>query len=356
MRRLPPPFPSPTPSVVRPIERLFPFEVNVRSTSSNNTPSAASPSHHVPVMGFGGALISQNRQNAADEQAARQRREQEREQQRVSDVNLGRRFTNFYRSAIRHFSRSHVDDDPLTHILAENGQDLFFPSFVSPPRRESPEYNPLFTHPAKPASGYTFHFTSPSPPSTSASTPTIHIDDSAVASTSAARSDDASTLLVCARCLDPLVLGDNGPRRLWGLRCGHLIDGKCVEQINKPPVNNKGKGKATEKVAHDMGEADAWSGWKAEPVTKPDTNSIMARLRPRHPHRSSQLSDALPSFFHPYRQSVRHKGKSKMDEPPVEARHEWVCPVDGCGKVHLSLFVGGKWIMDKEKGAIGVYA
>jgi hypothetical protein len=47
--------------------------------------------------------------------------------------------------------------------------------------------------------------------------------------------------LVCARCLDPLVLGgscmsedERTRRRLWSLRCGHILDGKCIAELMKP--------------------------------------------------------------------------------------------------------------------------
>jgi hypothetical protein len=44
-----------------------------------------------------------------------------------------------------------------------------------------------------------------------------------------------------------------------------------------------------------------------------------------------------------------------MKAPLVEADYQWKCPVAGCAKVHTSLLIVGKWIMDEKTGAIGVY-
>jgi hypothetical protein len=52
----------------------------------------------------------------------------------------------------------------------------------------------------------------------------------------------------------------------------------------------------------------------------------------------------------------RNKGKNKVVEQVVEATHEWTCPLSGCSKVHVSLLIEGEWTMDKERGAIGIYA
>jgi hypothetical protein len=392
MRRRPPPFPAsnPVPAVVRPIDLPFVFEAPVPSAETTVPPAvAAPPSHHVPTMGFGGALISQHRQNTASEDAARRRRAaEERERERLNDENFGRRFTNLYRSAIRRLSggppprRSRPQpldhDDIITRFLADV-PEIFFSSISNDPtrsRRNVSEYCPLFTHPPKPAPGFTFDFAPPSlspSPASSSSKSKINVDEPAASSSSSSASEEESTLLACARCLEPLMLGggsDDGQQRLWGLRCGHLIDGKCAEHIMKPsdPVSVKGKGKATvEMVQNNTSNADKEVVVKeAEPPTTP--NSIRSRLRPRHHPSSPQSSEdqsvnhRLPVLSlvddprHLLRPARKSKGKSKAKEPPVEGSHEWVCPVAGCDKRHLSLLVGGNWIMDKDRGAIGVYA
>jgi hypothetical protein len=42
-------------------------------------------------------------------------------------------------------------------------------------------------------------------------------------------------MLVCTRCKDPLLLGgETDEERVYGLRCGHVLDGKCLWKIAKP--------------------------------------------------------------------------------------------------------------------------
>ncbi|KAF8589898.1 hypothetical protein K439DRAFT_1612460 [Ramaria rubella] len=78
------------------------------------------------------------------------------------------------------------------------------------------------------------------------------------------RDVDGSEILVCAHCLDPLLANAEGMvdvseeerkgRRVWGLRCGHVLDGKCVGVLMRPKedgevvqgvaeISNKGRGK-----------------------------------------------------------------------------------------------------------------
>ncbi|KAJ3743984.1 hypothetical protein DFH05DRAFT_1460164 [Lentinula detonsa] len=88
-------------------------------------------------------------------------------------------------------------------------------------------------------------------------------------------STPVSISLVCSKCFDPLLLGEGASaaalgmaaagasaerveierkaRRIWGLRCGHLIDGKRLEALRYPEgaldaqkkdVKGKGKGKS----------------------------------------------------------------------------------------------------------------
>ena len=110
------------------------------------------------------------------------------------------------------------------------------------PRRVLHEYRVAYTHPYPPAPGFTHNFESPSP-----SVTVIDVDEEpgtsgkpAGLSLSNSSSENMNTL-VCARCLEPLVLGGSSMsedertrRRLWGLRCGHMLDGKCIAELMKP--------------------------------------------------------------------------------------------------------------------------
>jgi hypothetical protein len=392
------------PGIIRPNQEPFAFEANIRSVAPDPPPpTAAPPSHHLPAMSLGGSLISLNRQISAQEHARHQ--EDQRRRQRALDQSIGRRFSNLYRAAVRRASIGRFvaqmdEQEMFAEIFASGSEGDFATAHSEFPYapREKPEYLPSFTHMGKPAPGFTFDF-GPSSAAASleaAGSSIINVDEVPVASTSALKVEDASTLLVCARCLDPLVLGggDGGQMRLWGLRCGHLIDGKCIGKIMKPvpawlihdkengkstegsPAPGTGKGKqrevASDEASRAMDSAD--SAPEPEPELElAEANSIRSRLRPRYfsslnntppaagpssmARRGARLHGHRPEHARAggYRGGVG-KGKGKVREARVEERYEWVCPVAGCGRVHVSLLVGGQWVQDGERGAVGVYA
>jgi hypothetical protein len=399
MRRVPPPFPRPVPAVIRAVERPFEFEATIEldphaedNDGDELFPAPAAPSHHEPVMGLGGALISQHRRTVAEERAARRRA--------AGGPTLPQQMYNFYISAMRRLSGgnrrttpnvwSQTDQDALlAQVLAANDPpDIFlFPSSNADQQRSQsndPEYIQSYTHQPKPPPGFLFDFapnsSSSSPTTTSSPISLIVIDDSPGASTSAVRSEDAATILVCARCLDALTLnsGSDDKRRMWGLRCGHMIDGKCMDQIMKPisvvdvDVDVKGKERAVdekEEPSLDTRTVDANSYFhsmkarlrsRRRPPGQPESPTgpiFSARRRPiSHPSHSEDELILHPRPRRRGQQSKNRKGKSKATELRVQASHEWTCPVAGCGKVHTSLLIEDKWVMDKEKGAIGIYA
>lgn len=91
--------------------------------------------------------------------------------------------------------------------------------------------------------------------------------------------------LGCSGCARPLILGatESASRRVFVLRCGHLVDGWCLEHL-----------------AHPSGEEEA------ELVA--DAASVLAAGRKS----SRKKNQPVPLFF------------------------DWECPVDGCGHVHES--------------------
>ena len=111
-----------------------------------------------------------------------------------------------------------------------------------PFRRDPSEYRVAYTHPYPPAPGFTHDFESLSP-----SVTVIDVDEEpgpstkTTGSSSPTKNNENLNTLVCARCLEPLVLGGSNMsederfrRRLWGLRCGHMLDGQCVAELMKP--------------------------------------------------------------------------------------------------------------------------
>ncbi|KZT29903.1 hypothetical protein NEOLEDRAFT_1174882 [Neolentinus lepideus HHB14362 ss-1] len=454
MRARPPPFPGEAAGVVRPIAQPFAFEANMRAhTRRVQSPPmrAAPPSHHQPAMGFGGAIIALNRQNAATENIAQQRARMDllRSRQRiVAARNEAQRrtwnlpslaqATGFFTGMFRGLAgRSEAEDftqmeDAVheihdwidfmgefglneewgNHPVGNWGFSGRLPTAAREHRPPDIEYKPEFTHPGQPQSGFTFDF---SPPA-STSKSVIVIDDSPWPSSSS--SEDTSNVLVCAHCLDPLTVGgmDMGEeaekqRRVWSLRCGHMLDGKCIEALTKPlPASEselvqeedkadvKGKGKARSTnlpepyvLLKARGKRKAKADPDPDPAEAPATNSIRSRLRSHHsrlpetpplvpepPAPDESELPSMPGSFDarpirplsrrrtgragtpPIRVSAarpgrRGKGKGKAKQPVVEREYEWTCPVAGCGMVHCSLLIDGKWGMDRERGAIALY-
>ena len=177
-----------------------------------------------------------------------------------------------------------------------------------PIRRTTNEYRIAYTHPYPPAPGFTHNFESPSP-----SVGVIDVDDEPGPSTKTSGSSSPSknnenlNTLVCARCLDPLVLsgvsmsGEERIRcRLWGLRCGHMIDGKCIAELMKPrPVPD------SEPVDTEMAAIE-------HPHAKPQEQDSSTQFQDGPP--SVELSGDIP----PDAKSItpsRAKGKPPAIEP-----------------------------------------
>ncbi|KAI0635878.1 hypothetical protein C8Q77DRAFT_1100209 [Trametes polyzona] len=249
-------------------------------------PAAAPRSHHQPAMGLGGALIALNRQEAAREA---NRANRNAGQPRGGGFNLPsftdmlRRMTGFgggaeeayvparpegnLRSWRNRLFPWHWDDVAFDaghdELFGSEGDvdplfglpeifDVHRPNVLRypPPADKVPMWKPEYTHPYKPAPGFTNDFAAPDEEASgSASSQGIIVldeDDAGPSGGTASGSSSATaveTTLVCARCLDPLVLApaertseeDAKMRRVWALRCGHMLDGKCVMEFMSPP-------------------------------------------------------------------------------------------------------------------------
>lgn len=275
-----------------------------------------------------------------------------------------------------------------------------------------PDYDRRMTHPERAGPGWTYDFGTEQEESRSKM--------------------DGSEILVCAKCLDPLLANADGmvdvseeekkERRVWGLRCGHILDGKCVSILMRPEEegglsktninpedNSKGKergnvlgkeepvglertdGNAVDELATSLdvkgkGKASAVPIRAAPPLDNKqkmppfplstesgkNDSSIRSRLRSRRstvlPSSSTAASSSSPrrSARHPatpHRRgglsSTRRRGTKRKHTnvvtEVVEERYEWICPVSGCGRMHVSLKVAGLWKMDLENGAIGIF-
>lgn len=393
MRFPSPPFPSPP--VIRPTSRPLSFENALegpiagpshhRHRRRNDTlpPQAAPPSHHVPSMGLGGAIISSRRLvNTSEPQRPR---------------GFARRLRIPSLTGLVEYSRwtvpSVMGDDAETDDLFgdDDGGAMFatWQDFDPNFRRrqsgtnEKDQYFPHYTHPSQPDPGFTFDFALPTSssanshfrtrlfPPTSINNPIVLDDDdddnsnessTAIAgpSSSPSTSDtgQVTATLVCANCSDVLLINaallpDENDRRVWGLRCGHIIDEKCLNRLGQPPqvvndppdLTGRGKGKATDSGAS---YGDTIVSENQTVLEEIQENSIRSRLRSR-PNFTSSI---LPPLNSPNRPppSKRRRVSSKKK---VEAEYKWSCPVANCGRVHMSVKVDGVWGPEKESESAG---
>lgn len=363
--------PFPSPPVVRPITQPFAFEATfeaamgrphppVPGPSNANLPvhpnrhrraavpyvqlRAEPPSHHTPSLGLGGALISLNHAHRAH-QAHEARGPIGRvghAMRQIYSIVSGRGYDVFAQDP---------HDDPFDHpargyamreVALRNG--------------ESADYQPKYSHPNPPEQGFTFDFAPPEVEVKEAAKERLQRvvidlvgddddDDTPIAGPSKTKNEsppspkvEVSTLLVCARCLDPLYLGgglvgeDRTKKKIWALRCGHMIDGKCLDVLGTPYetdvdlwAEGKGKGKAREVDEQQLPSA-----------------SIRSRLRSR---RSAAVR--LPP---PQSSSPLGKRKRPVHAPRIDDTYEWSCPVTGCGRVHVSVHFeeSTNWVPEPE--------
>ncbi|EAU85262.2 hypothetical protein CC1G_10048 [Coprinopsis cinerea okayama7 len=382
---------APSVPPVVPVDREFPFErlaptrppsppVAGPSNASRDiqAPRAAPRSNHVPSLGLGGGLIAHNRARLM----AERRNRPFNPLRRIYPPPSYGDFLDF----------DFGDDWGRLADLPGPGQRL--EDRYRSPLREPEHYLPGYTHPCKAEAGFTYSFAPSSPtessppgfPTSSSSNPIVIKDDDeeeANAET-AGESTKPVTTLVCARCLDLLVLNSGlfpsqaTERRIWGLRCGHLIDGKCLHEIGQPPMvldlKGKGKAKAEPATLIPYGEEPNTSSSSLlqdetniprEP--SPEGNTIRSRLRsqtqlssssstPANSHRSHNPtpshdpSTAVPPSPSGSRKRKRGAAKSAAGKKnKVEEEFEWRCPVPNCGHLHVSVKINGVWGPEKER-------
>jgi hypothetical protein len=402
-------------------------------------PRGAPRSQHQPVMGLGGALIALNRreeeQRLNAQQAAGQRRIRN-PFSAIADTFM------YYFTARPEAPPDHVAFMDAGDLMAEDWpNDPWDAEWLPEEHRHSdllrlpkqvpkPAWLPSYTHPENPDPNFTFSF-DVEPKAMKPASPTVIVidleeDNTANSSASSTTAVESPPVLVCARCMDPLVIAGSEISdieakniRVWALRCGHMLDGKCINEIMRPESiagensakeagdgtaeaevdgtragrgpRSKGKGKAkatsvsvdlrskAKVVERDLSRSDM----EVEEAVTID-NSIRSRLRSRGIRSMASLANtdvsmaSVSSAAEPMRpirplpqrrgtsraaQSssstpvVKPKNKGKARKPIVEARHEWFCPVAGCCMEHGSVRMRGEedWKMDENLGAIGLF-
>ncbi|KAI9433645.1 hypothetical protein H4582DRAFT_1985245 [Lactarius indigo] len=241
------------PDVVRPNVEPFAFEramvAHVPRPASH--PPLGDASRPRPIISLGGGFVSLNNRREAELIQRQQARDQAR--QRYFDrLRIARGIHQrhgFLSQTIGRIFPTWLFGDPteeemmdalaFSDLAAAEVGPFDFGGDRAQPRRAPNEYRIAYTHPYPPAPGFTHNFESPSP-----SVTVIDVDEEPGPSgkpTGSNLSSENMNTLVCARCLDPLVLGGSSMpegerihRRLWSLRCGHMLDGKCIAELMKP--------------------------------------------------------------------------------------------------------------------------
>jgi hypothetical protein len=312
-------------------------------------------------MGFGGALIAWNQHQRRQPIPPRQGYQNPRH-----EVGILRRVYQYFAGAPEPAPMPEELERRLTFGLFDEDAFDLPPTYF--PRQPPPavDYKPEYTHPTPAEGGFTFNFAPPEPIEVKgkakqlpavidlvngATSPNIGSTSKAAAPPSPVAK--ISNLLVCARCLDPLVLGSGlvgdeaRDRKVWALRCGHMIDGKCLDQIGIPAderktsvvtgnrSDRKGKGKAHDEYEQEIGVDEDFS------MAEEESAPIRSRLRAR---RGQLPEPSAPSSVLGKR---KRGGRSK---PKVERTYEWHCPIDGCGHLHASVKIDDVWQQEGPSG------
>ncbi|KAG7089967.1 hypothetical protein E1B28_011592 [Marasmius oreades] len=387
---------------------------STRPSGSRVSSRSSSPVGLPPRLGLGGALISSNNARLAEERQMASRR-------RLSAVQRAREHAHARTLRAVARTNGHRGDwgfgglggggggfgndrdQTLAHLYLEIGlMPMEWPhGFLDPhqSKRTEVEYRKEYTHPQPAEAGFTFDFATGSSedgeeslsegsqhPATSARNPIIIDDDDqegrvGVGSSSTIENKGKErativessssplslrTLLVCSHCRDPLLLGESasklgpegeGARRIWSLRCGHLIDGKCLEVLSTPPSTSASsfseQGQSSSSDAHRKGKGKAIA--PPETGNESEPSDYRARLRSRRSYIPSLPS--LPSLMTGRKDA---KEKETNEANTIQETFAWECPVGGCNRQHTSVRIRGVWgpakpEMGKGDGVIGVF-
>ncbi|KAI9454704.1 hypothetical protein F5148DRAFT_417825 [Russula earlei] len=319
--------------VIRPNAEPFAFERNMASPrvtrpTSHPPPGDAPPSRHLPTINLGGGFAPINRNRQLEAEFIRRQQRDRARQRYFEHLRIARGIHQrhgFLSETIGRIFPSWLFGDPTEEEMMDAlafselaAEAAPFGSGDDPTqlRRTTHEYRIAYTHPYPPAPGFTHDFESPSP-----SVSVIDVDEepgpsTKISASSSPNKNESSVTLVCARCLDPLVLGGSrmpedelARRRLWALRCGHMLDGKCIADLMRPRSTPELRLAGTETVViepsgtssqgHDAsiqsqtGVQSSALGGVMPPSAKPSTRPMKARGNARaieRPSQSSQLA------------------------------------------------------------------
>jgi hypothetical protein len=125
--------------------------------------------------------------------------------------------------------------------------------------------------------------------------------------------------LACANCTEPLRVSGayrNTDDRVWALRCGHIIDGRCLDKLSVPST------------------VEELAGVQRFP---PGGLEVLG-------------SESMGKSGRPKRTP---KKKATVVKKPEE--YAWECPVKGCGLGHQSIKGEEGWEQKEAEGALSMY-
>ncbi|KAF8274665.1 hypothetical protein EI94DRAFT_1793956 [Lactarius quietus] len=375
------------PDVIRPNAEPFAFERDMTDPAPRpaSHPPLGDASRPHPIINLGGGFVSLSHRREAELLQHQQDRDQARQRyfDRLRIVRGIHQRHGFLSQAIGRIFPTWLFGDPteeemmdalaFSDLAAAGAGQFDFGDDRAQLRRVPHEYRAAYTHPYPPAPGFTHNFESPSP-----SVTVIDVDEEPgpsghlAGSTSSNSTSENLNTLVCARCLDPLVLGGSSMsedertrRRLWGLRCGHMLDGKCIAELMKPQptpdieltgmevagthsdskdpsvetptvsshglvlddtgrldtehstlaTTTRGKGRAIERQL----DPPQLAADDSEPATSAENSSIRSRLRPRNiAGHVARASSSSPTSFSPSAQSS-HRTSGTVHLAPSSA-------------------------------------
>lgn len=157
----------------------------------------------------------------------------------------------------------------------------------------------------------------------------------------------------CASCFDPLFLECEGERRLWALRCGHVVCGKCIgaaqmrcEAIKEAERKGRWKqGVHPSKEVIDLANDDDDDDDELEYLDV----TVIAPTKPA-PSRRSTRANPLPSTEQSF--SLLPPGKSYSKSPRVKTP----LPAKNKGKAKAKVNIGEADEVDREWTSCPVFA
>jgi hypothetical protein len=408
--RLPPSFTSRGRDVIIPNANAFLRDLDSRlsgpATAQPSAPgtSAAPRSHHLPFMGFGGALLAR----VSDETRTRRQQERTAREARVRqrDERMNRGLGIHQSAQVWGMSGDLFGGDLFEDGAHEEGMFTHFGFMADafhawntssdwsrlwdrlPRVLQRPAYQVVYTHEdERPTPGFTYDF-DPSEKEREAicrrkvaagvlvldESGEIEIEEAALssaASSSFGVDEATSSLLICARCSDPLLLGGVGASKLWALRCGHMVDGKCVEALMRPPAPTLSE-PAPEPASNDnvadrqparaIGKGKVRGKGKGRGSAIGDVEPTVTAEEERVSARSSVTAHSITRAGS--KRSSILKGKTRASNAALLAEHTWECPVVGCRQAHVSEQLKGgeghegevRWVHRHGQGAVQVFA